>query len=1204
MLKAKRLMSIVLVLAMVVTMASFPTFASAETKIEPVGVTSPFTAGGGYSLKGTIDGSEAGNSNFFRANVNIASTGSKGNDANLNFVVDLGSAHNITEFYSAFGSKYATGVALWGSNDQETWTEIADLKLSAQRSTSSISHEGYYRYVKVEAYKTLDSDPAVLEVTFYGDSDPTIVKIEGLTAANVEYSGASLRNEAKQNMDTLFDGDLTRTPLSAPIINGIQFNWTPSTTVKTVEITLNNVTDICMMKLYWGNSDWNALPAQAYNVYFAGEDGTYGSAAYSYSDAATSQNTKSRDDVITFDTPVEAVKKIKIEITAHYTTGDPAIREIEITEKLDPSEVAWADYTVNYVDTEGNPMFDSKVITKKVAGRVVTETAEEVPGYKILEGNPQTITLVEGSNTITFTYEKLPAIEYTVKYVDENGNPLAPEKTGTAIAPYEVTEKSVYVDGYYKPATITKTLSETDKVIEFVYEAVPERMISIADNLLNNATAKGASAFTNNAYSKPEHVIDGDDTTYGRTWWSKTADIAVTIDLKGEYDINDMSLLWHGGKKTNDWISGDRNGAVRPTNYTVSVSSDGTNYTTVYTYNDNENTGSKDIINPADFSQSPKGVRYVRINTKDSFVGGVIVLYEVKVNGYIVTDRIVSAPTSQYYATGSTAVNFPITAMTLDPVSPESYFAAENWGLTNCTIESVTVKDVSDPASTYYTWDINVKVIPDADQTFFDLELDLPDSYLLTDGLSFHREASDLLFDTLIADGDNAIYLSKNEIVLNYKEDGTLTDESAKVTSRTINMFIDVQSVLESGLPYKGYDDIVIEIKEFKAKGDRVRYYLDEFVRVGDQYIASLLVTKAGVDQVEAVIGLYGVNADGTKVLLDTRTITSDLINIEAKYPVPKTLAQTLCDYTFPMDVLDQFVGYVHPADLPTFTDDEWKFFEEILRARGWKEDTAKAEIDRVRNLLEAELAQLEDPNWVPTKDYADDTVTIINRRTKANAPGTYERVIRLGTQVWNMLVDLHVESFSVIGPVDRPTPGQQETGFENDIIDAYFTFREGIDYNYGEKWTENTGFCIRMKLIGASAEYAKVTLGTAYNSVRRALGDDQVSPILFRADWYNWAKNPFNGGVITVELTEDWVENYGLFNLATYHMKGYKYSEDNDPELTLMEDGIAISNPFVREVSVTFEGAAAMYDTYVIVSTNKLPSELPEQIGVYYDVE
>lgn len=1031
-------------------------------------------------------------------------------------------------------------------------------------------------------------------------ADYVTAKLEGLNASNVAYSGASLRNAANQNMDTLFDGDLTRTPSTAAAINGIQFNWTGSATKKTIEVTLNEVATIAELKLYWGNSDWNAFPAQTYDVYFAGEDGIYGEAAYSHpDDGLASPNGKSRDDVVTFATPVENVKSFKIEITSHYKSGDPALREIEVFVAGDP-----ASYTVEYVDEDGNPIADVKT-GENLHGITVTETAIAIPGYEIVGEETASIVLdKDAANEIVFTYRKLPDIEYTVKYVDEKGNEMLPSKTGIAEAPYEVTEAGAYIEGYYRPAPVTKTLSESDKVIELVYEAAPERMTSTSDNLLNNATAKGASAFTNNAYSKPEHVIDGDDTTYGRTWWSKTADIAVTIDLKGEYDINDMSLLWHGGKKTNDWISGDRNGAVRPTNYTVSVSSDGTNYTTVYTYNDNENTGSKDIINPADFSQSPKGVRYVRINTKDSFVGGVIVLYEVKVNGYIVTDRIVSAPTSQYYATGSTAVNFPITAMTLDPVSPESYFAAENWGLTNCTIESVTVKDVSDPASTYYTWDINVKVIPDADQTFFDLELDLPDSYLLTDGLSFHREASDLLFDTLIADGDNAIYLSKNEIVLNYKEDGTLTDESAKVTSRTINMFIDVQSVLESGLPYKGYDDIVIEIKEFKAKGDRVRYYLDEFVRVGDQYIASLLVTKAGVDQVEAVIGLYGVNADGTKVLLDTRTITSDLINIEAKYPVPKTLAQTLCDYTFPMDVLDQFVGYVHPADLPTFTDDEWKFFEEILRARGWKEDTAKAEIDRVRNLLEAELAQLEDPNWVPTKDYADDTVTIINRRTKANAPGTYERVIRLGTQVWNMLVDLHVESFSVIGPVDRPTGKALETGFENDIVDAYVTFREGIDYNFGEKWTENYGFCIRMKFVGTSAEYANLTLGNAYNSVRRALKDDQVSPVLFRLDWYNWAKNPFNGGVITVELTEDWVENYGLFNLATYHMKGYKYSEDNDPELTLMEDGIAISNPFVREVSVTIEGAAAMYDTYVIVSTNKLPSELPEQIGVYYDVE
>lgn len=1204
MLNAKRLMSIVLVIAMVVTMASFPVSASSDPIITPVGASSPF-GDDGNPIGNAIDSSWT---NHHRPAGTYPTNSTKGADGNWYFVVDFGTPYNVTSFRVKWSTNFTTAAALYGSNDNETWTEIADLTFAAQETTNDISHEGYYRYVKIESYKLKANNPAVFNVEFRGDSDPTIVKVEGLTAANVEFSGAGLRSAAKSNMDTLFDGKVDRTPSSAEKINGLQYTWSGSATVKNIEITLNEVSDIYILKLFWGNSDYNALPAQTYNVYFAGEDGTYGSAAYSYTDDATKQNGKSRDDMIKFDTPVEAVKKIKIEVTAHYTAGDLALREIEIIEKLDPNEVKWANYTVEYVDTEGNPMFDSKVVKNKVAGKVVTETAEEVPGYRIVEGNPQTVTLVEGDNTITFTYEKLPDIEYTVKYVDENGNPVAPEKTGVAVAPYEVTEMAVYVDGYYKPATVTKTLSETDKVIEFVYEATPERMVPTVEDLLKNATVK-TTGQDNNKNVAPEHLIDNNSTTFSQASWSKTPNYTVIVDLHGNYDISNIGLTWCGGTSQKWDVS---NGGVRPTKYTIAVSADGTNYTTIYTYNNSTRTDSRDDFSVSDFTESPRDVRYVKINATEAYLAGRVTLYEVDVNGYAVCDRVLSAPSVGLYATGSTGVHFPISLMTVDATDPLTYLDVANWVLDNCEIE-VTVEDVSDPASIYYTWDVNVLAKPIDAEAPFSMDLDLPDSYMMTDGFNFYLEPSDLLFDSAIAAGQNAIILNKSDFVLNYKEDGTLTDDSANVANRSITMMLQVQSVIEDGLPYEGYDEIVIELKEFRSKGDRVRYYLDEFVRSGDYYLASLLVTKAGVDQLEAVIGIYGVKADGTKVELDTRTITSDLINIEAKYPVPKTKAQTVKDYTFPMDVLDQLIGVVHPADLPTYSDDEWAFFREILIARGWKKDdgdeakgipdSATKEINRVRTALEAELAKLEDPNWIPDKEYADGTVSIINGYYEANT-SNYKRCIRMGTEVWNLMASLHVDSFSVYGPVDRPTGKALETGFENDIVDAYVTFREGIDYNYGEKWTENTGFCIRMKFVGTSAEYANITLGNAYNSVRRALNDDQVSPILFRLDWYNWAKNPFEGGVITVQITDSWAENYGLYNLAVYHMSGYKYSEDNDATLELMEDGICITNPAVKEVSVVIEGAQKMYDTYAIVGTEKIPSDEPEVNGTYFDVK
>ena len=861
-------------------------------------------------------------------------------------------------------------------------------------------------------------------------------------------------------------------------------------------------------------------------------------------------------------------------------------------------KLAAVDYTIKYVDEEGNSVADA-VVKSNYETLTATETAVDLRGYELVSEKTASIVLDKDAvNEIIFTYKKLPDIEYTVKFVDEEGNELLPSKAGVIDAPYDVTVESAYIEGYYRPAPITITLTESDNVIEFVYEAFPERMVNSVENLLANATVT-TTGHDSNKNSKPEHLIDNDNATFSQANWTKNPNYTAIIDLHGNYDIDNISLLWCGGT-TNKWDT--TNGGTRATKYTIAVSVDGTEYTTVYTYDDVARSDSRDNITVADFAATPKGVRYVKINFTEAYLTGRATLYEVDINGYAVCDRVISAPDASLYAEGSRIVRFPFTVMTLDNIDPITYFAAENWILGNCTVE-VTTKEVSDPASSYYTWEIDVKVIPTNATATVSMNLDLPDSYMMTDGFSYYLEPSYALFDSSIATGQNAIKIDKNDFLLNYNGDGTLTDASAKRENRSITMSLQVQSIIADALPYRGYDDVIIELKEFRTKGDRVRFYLDEFVRDGDYYNTTLIVIKPGVDQLEAVIGIYGVDANGNKVELDTRTITSDIITIEAKYPEPKTKAQTVKDYTFPMDVLDQLIEKVHPADLPTYTDDEWAFYEEILVARGWKAAYAKTEIERVRNALDEAKAVLDDPNWVPTKEYAEDTVTIINGYYTANS-SDYKRMIRMGTEVWNYLASLDIDSFSVYGPIERPASKYSE-GFEDHVQDAYITFRRGIDYEKGDKFADNNGFCIRMKFVAASAEYSNVQLGKAYDAVRRVLGDDQLSPIIFRLDWYNWGYNPFSGGEITIKIREDWYYSYANNCVSIYRITGYKYSTDEDPTLTMMKKYYVIEDSLTREVKVSIKGASQLYDSYVIVNTNKPVSSLdPNAKDFAYDIK
>ena len=192
----------------------------------------------------------------------------------------------------------------------------------------------------------------------------TSKKITGLTASNVYLSYPYQRYS--NNLSTMFDGDTAATDG-----NGMQLNWSASTDEKTVAITLNEVTDITGLNIYWGNNDWNAVPAQTYHVYFAGEDGNWGEAKVQYSDNATGQDGKLRDDFITFETPIKDVKKIIILVSAHYKKGDLAIREIEIFEGEYLPAIK-ADHTYdNDSDTDCNECGEQREVD---SGDVDTDT--------------------------------------------------------------------------------------------------------------------------------------------------------------------------------------------------------------------------------------------------------------------------------------------------------------------------------------------------------------------------------------------------------------------------------------------------------------------------------------------------------------------------------------------------------------------------------------------------------------------------------------------------------------------------------------------------------------------------------------------------------------------------------------------------------------------------------------------------------------
>lgn len=131
---------------------------------------------------------------------------------------------------------------------------------------------------------------------------------------------------------------------------------------------------------------------------------------------------------------------------------------------VDPS---MASYIVKYVDKDDNKLAEPKKGNAK-QGSILNEKAVDVKGYIPLK-NTQSLKLKSKSNKLTFVYKK-GLFNYTVKYVDEDGNKLLDNVTKKALYEEEVTEKAAKIKGYIPDeASKSVTIDTENNLIVFTY---------------------------------------------------------------------------------------------------------------------------------------------------------------------------------------------------------------------------------------------------------------------------------------------------------------------------------------------------------------------------------------------------------------------------------------------------------------------------------------------------------------------------------------------------------------------------------------------------------------------------------------------------------------------------------------------------------------------------------------------------------------
>ncbi|WP_430607117.1 MucBP domain-containing protein [Enterococcus sp. DIV1939] len=142
-----------------------------------------------------------------------------------------------------------------------------------------------------------------------------------------------------------------------------------------------------------------------------------------------------------------------------------------VTYVYDRSEAS--PVTVQYVDTEGNELVPSEVLTGKVSLPYET-VAKTISGWTLTEVPKNAKgTFSEKAQTVTYVYDRSEASPVTVQYVDTEGNELVPSEvlTGKVSLPYETVAKTI--SGWTLtevPKNAKGTFSEKAQTVTYVYD--------------------------------------------------------------------------------------------------------------------------------------------------------------------------------------------------------------------------------------------------------------------------------------------------------------------------------------------------------------------------------------------------------------------------------------------------------------------------------------------------------------------------------------------------------------------------------------------------------------------------------------------------------------------------------------------------------------------------------------------------------------
>ena len=258
--------------------------------------------------------------------------------------------------------------------------------------------------------------------------------------------------------------------------------------------------------------------------------------------------------------------------------------------------------------------YDKKEITYSVSGKYFSDRIKA-------ESSQKSVQLVTPQGEFTSFGGK-----YSADDVMKSGIKLGEISKITRTASFKSYKINLYSEDNYSGKCFT-VYNKCDDLKSAGLTFEP-KSVEIIDSNMNNKALE-CEVYTSSGSETAKYITDGTSES-----WSGAADetSAIIIDLKDVYDVTDI-FLWTTSAES-----------MSPKDYSLSLSTDGFNYTRVY-----DVTGNNDVKSYINIFSSP--ARYLRmIITKGNETGtGITTVTEIGVNGYKYSGSSIKTPVKYSY---------------------------------------------------------------------------------------------------------------------------------------------------------------------------------------------------------------------------------------------------------------------------------------------------------------------------------------------------------------------------------------------------------------------------------------------------------------------------------------------------------------------------------------------------------------------------